>query len=103
MKKKRPKLVQELPGFDVLADVLGTLGLRSRLFCRSDVAAPWVMTFPADNLAHFHIVERGGAWLEMEGLKSPSALAPGDLVVISRRNAYRLVDPPRRKRVAGVR
>jgi AraC-like DNA-binding protein len=60
------------------------------------------MTFPADNLAHFHIVERGGAWLEMEGLKSPSALAPGDLVVISRRNAYRLVDQPGRKGVEAI-
>jgi hypothetical protein len=102
MKEKRPKLVQEIPGFDVLADVLGTLGLRSRLFCRSDVATPWVMTFPADNLAHFHIVERGGAWLEMEGLKSPSALAPGDLVVVGRRNAYRLVDQPGRKGVEAI-
>jgi AraC-like DNA-binding protein len=102
MKEKRPKVVQELPGFDVLADVLGTLGLRSRLFCRSDVAAPWVMAFPADDLAHFHIVERGGAWLEMEGLRSPSALAPGDLVVVGRRNAYRLVDQPGRKGVEAI-
>ena len=94
MKQKQQKLVRELARFDVLADVLGTLGLRSRLFCRSELAAPWAMAFGASKLAHFHIVERGGAWLEMEGSKSPFALAPGDVVVVGRGNPYRLVDQP---------
>ena len=67
MKQKQRKLVRQLAAFDVLSDVLGTLGLRSRLFCRSELVAPWAMAFPAGNLAHFHIVERGGAWVELEG------------------------------------
>lgn len=94
MKQNHRKLIRELTGFDVLTDVLGTLGLRSRLFCRSELSAPWTMVFAKSDLAHFHIVERGGAWLEMPSQKSPSALAPGDLLVIARGNAYRLLDQP---------
>ena len=94
MKQKQRKLVRQLAAFDVLSDVLGTLGLRSRLFCRSELVAPWAMAFPAGNLAHFHIIERGGAWVELEGSKSPFALAPGDVIVVSRGIPYRLVDQP---------
>ena len=94
VKQKQQRLVRELAGFDVLADVLGTLGLHSRLFCRSALAAPWAMAFPGDQLAHFHIVERGGAWLDVAGSKSSVALAPGDVVVVGRGNAYRLADQP---------
>jgi AraC-like DNA-binding protein len=102
MEQKRQKLVRRLAGFDVLADVLGTLGLRSRLFCRSELAAPWAMAFPGDELAHFHIIERGGVWLEVEGERSLVALAPGDVVVIARGNAYRLVDQPGREVVHAI-
>ena len=93
---KRKKLVRKFNDFDVLADVLRTLGLRSRLFCRSELDAPWSMAFAAGNLAHFHIVERGGAWLQPEGKESPLALAPGDLVVVGAGSAYRLADQPGR-------
>ena len=94
MKPKQIKLVRQLTGFDVLSDVLGTLGLRSRLFCRSELGAPWAMAFAASKLAHFHIVERGGAWLQTQGRRSPLALAPGDLVVIAAGQNYRLADQP---------
>ena len=102
MKQKQQRLIRELAGFDVLDDVLSMLGLRSRLFCRSELVAPWAMAFAADSLAHFHIVERGGAWLEMEGSKSPFALAPGDVVVVGRGNPYRLVDQPGNRKLQAI-
>src|SRR5262249_37034625 len=74
----------------------------SRLFCRSELGAPWAMRFAASGLAHFHIIERGGAWLAMHGAKTPVALAPGDLVVVSRGNAYDLVDRPGRTDVPPI-
>jgi len=103
MKQKQQKLVRELAGFDVLADVLSTLGLRSRLFCRSELQTPWVLAFAGDELVHFHIVERGGAWLEVESVKSPMALAPGDVVVVGRGTAYRVVDQPGRNDVQPIK
>jgi AraC-like DNA-binding protein len=103
MKQKQQKLLRELAGFDVLADVLSTLGLHSRLFCRSELQAPWAMAFPGDELVHFHIVERGSAWLEMARAKSPIALAPGDVVVIGRGAAYCVVDQPGRDDVQPIR
>jgi AraC-like DNA-binding protein len=92
MKPNRQKVLRELAGFDVLADVLGNLGLRSRLFCRSELAAPWTMAFAGGNLAHFHIIERGSAWLALGGARSPVALAPGDVVVVGRGQDYAVRD-----------
>lgn len=42
----RKSHVQEL-GMDVLSHVLDTLGLESRIFCRSVLSAPWAMALPA--------------------------------------------------------
>jgi AraC-like DNA-binding protein len=91
---------------DVLSDVLAGLGLRTRLFCRSELTAPWALAFSSGAHAHFHFVERGRTWLHLEGESSrPMALAAGDLVVIphgrghmlshsaSRPNAKRALSP----------
>jgi len=92
-RSRKRQVLRELTGFDVLSDVLGSLGLRSRLFCRSQLAAPWTMSFAAGALSHFHIIERGGVWLLRRG-HAPLALAAGDLLVIRRGTAYQLSDEP---------
>ena len=53
---------------DALADVLNTLRLRGRVFCISELSAPWAMSLPESGDAHFHVVERGGAWLKPSGI-----------------------------------
>lgn len=83
---------------DVMADVLRGLGLESRLFCRTVLSAPWAIAFPAGDIAHFHAIERGGAWLETEAVDTPVPLAAGDVVVLPRRQNYALVDQPGRTR-----
>jgi AraC-like DNA-binding protein len=88
--------VSEVAGFDVLGDVLAGLGLRTRLFCRMEVAAPWSMVFARSDLAHFHAVERGSCWLE-RAKAEPLAVAEGDLLVIVRGGPYQLADRPGRK------
>jgi AraC-like DNA-binding protein len=90
--------VSEVAGFDVLGDVLSGLGLRTRLFCRMDVAAPWSMVFGRSDLAHFHVVERGGCWLETMG-QPPLELGSGDLLVLARGGPYQLADQPGREGV----
>jgi AraC-like DNA-binding protein len=87
--------VVELSGADVLTDVLNGLGLQSRLFCRSELSAPWGMGFDRSDLAHFHWIERGGGWLHCaEELQQPRALSAGDLVILPHGDAYYLSDQP---------
>jgi AraC-like DNA-binding protein len=88
--------MSEVARFDVLGDVLAGLGLRTRLFCRMEVAAPWSMVFGRTDLAHFHAVERGGCWLETTK-GPPLELGTGDLLVLSRGGPYQLADRPGRE------
>src|SRR5262249_2256443 len=89
--KMQPQLLRRLAGFDVMAHVLGTLGLRSQLFCRTECVSPWTVAFAASQLSHCDVVERGPVWLQI-GQQSPVALAQGDLLFVARGQAYRLVD-----------
>jgi AraC-like DNA-binding protein len=88
------------PGFrykareDVLSEVLGTLRLRSRVFCRSDFSAPWAMTLAASPYAHFHVIERGGAWIRLDGERRSLALAGGDLIVVPHGRGHTLSASP---------
>ncbi|HBL25509.1 MAG TPA: AraC family transcriptional regulator [Acidobacteria bacterium] len=81
-------------GGDVLADVLGTLRLRSRVFCRSDLRAPWAMTLRSCDYAHFHVVEQGNAWLRLERRREALPLATGDLVIVPHGRGHTLADTP---------
>ncbi|MGH9844109.1 MAG: AraC family transcriptional regulator [Blastocatellia bacterium] len=69
-------------GADVLTDVLNKLRIRGRVFCSTDLSAPWAMSIEPDNLAHFHVVESGGGWLKLAGAKKALPLASGDLALI---------------------
>jgi len=70
---------------------MDALRLRSRVFCRSELRAPWGMALERSDYAHFHVVERGGAWLRIEG-EEPVALAGGDLVVVPHGTGHTLTD-----------
>jgi hypothetical protein len=76
---------------DVLTDVLATAGLRSRVFCRVTLRAPWRLAIGQRDLAHFHVIERGSAWLQVRGRKA-LALSAGDLVVLMRGQGHSLAD-----------
>ncbi|MBV8307511.1 MAG: AraC family transcriptional regulator [Gammaproteobacteria bacterium] len=95
--KSKNRLIRSLAGFDVLTDVLGSLGVRTRLFCRATCAAPWTLSVEPSEFVHFHILEKGSAWVDSEGRKTPIALAPGEVLVIAPKQRYRLVDLPGRK------
>lgn len=80
-------------GGDVLAAVMDAVRLHGQVFCRSELRAPWGMALRASDFAHFHIVERGGAWLAIEGT-APMALAGGDVVVVPHGAGHTLTDAP---------
>jgi AraC-like DNA-binding protein len=99
MPRKPNKLYYELPQFDVLGDVLRSLGLKSRVFCRAELSGPWAIEFPRQDMMHFHILERGSAWLELDAKPPPRALAPGDVMVIGSGRAFRITDQAGRRGV----
>jgi AraC-like DNA-binding protein len=76
---------------DVLTSVMDAVRLRSRVFCRSELKAPWGMALKRSDDAHFHVIERGGAWLRVAG-REPLALAGGDLVVVPHGTGHTLTD-----------
>lgn len=83
-------------GTDVLADVLDSLKLRGRFFCRCELSAPWALGFAAGVFAHFHVIESGTCCLQLQGEANPVTLEERDLlIVIPRGRGYQLSDDPR--------
>jgi AraC-like DNA-binding protein len=86
------------PTPDVLSDVLGLLSLRGEVFCRTELSAPWGM-FLSRHSAHFHVIERGSVWFQLEKAKRPFETVAGDLVVLPHGHGHRMMDRPGRKAV----
>jgi hypothetical protein len=85
--------IVEHRGTDVLADVLDSLKLRGRFFCRCELSAPWALGFAARVFAHFHVIENGTCCLQLQGEADAVALEEGDLLlVIPRGHGYQLSD-----------
>ena len=83
----------EHEGTDVLADVLDSLKLRGRFFCRCELSAPWALGFGAGFFSHFHVITSGSCWLQLQDGSAPVALEEGDLVLVIPRGAgYQLCD-----------
>src|SRR5258708_10956174 len=88
--------ILEHQGADVLADVLDSLKLRGRFFCRCELSAPWAFGFASGDFAHFHVIEGGTCCLQLQGEIDAVALEEGDLLlVIPRGHGYQLSDDPR--------
>src|SRR4029450_4514881 len=87
-------MLLDTTGTDVLADVLDSLKLRGRIFCRCELSAPWALAFAAGDFSHFHVIERGTCWLRLQGKAGAVALEEGDLLLVTRGHAYQLCDAP---------
>jgi AraC-like DNA-binding protein len=96
-------VVASLEKPDALTDVLDMLEPKGRVFCCSEVSAPWAMSIPGDGYVRFHVIERGGAWLIFEGAKHMTPLASGDLVIVPHGKGHILADSPKTKPVPIVR
>ena len=87
-------LLLDTSGTDVLADVLDSLRLKGRIFCRCELSAPWAIGLAAGDFSHFHIIERGTCWLRLHGERDAIALEQGDLLLVTRGRGYQLSDDP---------
>jgi AraC-like DNA-binding protein len=81
-------------GADVLTEVLDSLRLKGRIFCRSEFSAPWAIAFTTGDFSHFHIIERGACWLRPGGDHEAIALEEGDLLLVTQGHEYQLSDEP---------
>jgi AraC-like DNA-binding protein len=70
------------PPSDAVSEVLRTFGVRSTIFCRSELRTPWAFRVSDEPVAKFHLVLEGSALLTCAG--QSTALAGGDLVVLPR-------------------
>ncbi len=74
--------VEVAPRRAVIADLLRSIRVRSSVFARPELRAPWGFTLVEEGAA-FHIVTSGRCLLEIEGA-APIALSEGDFVVLPR-------------------
>lgn len=66
---------------DAMSDVLALVRMRGEMVCATEFTAPWSLSF-RQPLSHFHIVERGAAWLALDGEPDPVRLNAGDLAIL---------------------
>jgi AraC-like DNA-binding protein len=77
---RRSAALADLPGTDVLSDVISALQLQGRVFCRLEASGAWAFTMPSDGLARFHVIQGGTCWAGTpDGARR--RLAGGDLLV----------------------
>src|SRR5215471_3070335 len=77
----------------LFAELLGSLRLRSSLYLRPELRAPWGFSI-ADHGPAFHIVTRGDCWLEVKGLPAPLRLSSGDFALVPRGDPHAMRDAP---------
>jgi AraC-like DNA-binding protein len=65
---------------DAMSDVLALVRMRGELVCANEYSAPWGFSFRKP-IAHFHIVERGAAWITVDGAE-PLRIETGDLAIL---------------------
>src|SRR3954463_7092724 len=87
---------------DIVSDVLDAVHLRTHVFGRLELGAPWALRIPPGGDLCFYVVARGGAWLELEGGDAdagvPLALSAGDVVLLRHRGGHVLRDQSRSAR-----
>jgi len=81
------------PVSDPLSDVLDMLHLRGEVVGRSELVAPWGISFP-EGVARFHLVERGSTWLRATGTARSIEVSAGDLVMLANGAGHALTSVP---------
>src|SRR6266446_7757670 len=79
---------------DALDSLLQSIHLKSILYCRAKMRAPWGFRVSTREVASFHIVTEGACWLAVEGFDRPVLLGEGDLVILPHDHAHTMTDHP---------
>jgi AraC-like DNA-binding protein len=87
-------LLETEPAATPVAQLLGLIRVRSTVYCRSVMRAPWGFGVVARPVAAFHLVTEGSCWLEVEGQDHALALTAGDLVILPHGSAHQVRSDP---------
>ncbi len=79
---------------DAVSEVLRSVRVRSTVWCRSELRAPWGFGTDARGTAAFHVVTAGRCWLQVDGQVAQRKLEAGDLVVLPTGRRHWLRDDP---------
>jgi AraC-like DNA-binding protein len=101
--RKKPKNTTKRPAqsdsVDVMGEILEAVHLRTAIFGRIELGAPWGLQIPARDYLSFYVVARGSAWLRLSpdqpGGKHAAleiALSTGDAVILPHGSAHELRD-----------
>ena len=80
--------------FDPLSEVMRDLRLVRSYYARSELRAPWGLSFSVKDGPAFHAIVTGRCWLHLDAERIP--LVAGDLVLLPHGNNHQLVDAPGR-------
>jgi AraC family transcriptional regulator, alkane utilization regulator len=91
------QLIKPLSQFDerdVLNEVLQAIRLRSAVYCRARMTAPWGFKVEQRDHARFHYITSGRCWIQVDGISDPVPLDEGDLVILTSGQSHTLLDQP---------
>jgi AraC-like DNA-binding protein len=88
------ELLSDFDPADQVSQLLRAIRIRSTVYCRSLMAAPWGFGVEAHGSPAFHIVTAGRCWLEVDGEPGQIALAAGDLVLLPTGSRHWMRDEP---------
>jgi AraC-like DNA-binding protein len=85
---------------DSLNEVLRDLRLESSFYARSELKAPWGLSFSVKDGPSFHMIVAGRCWLRIDAERIP--LRAGDLVLLPHGEEHQIADPPEAEAVSLV-
>ena len=84
---------------DVFGEILEAVHLRTAIFGKLDLGAPWRLRLPDREYLSFYVVARGSAWLDLQRMPRHSAHQPesiaistGDAVILPLGSAHEVHD-----------
>lgn len=88
------ELLNDFAATDRVSQLLRGVRVRSSVYCRSVMRAPWGFGVAAHGNPAYHVVTSGSCWLEIADMRQQTPLATGDLVVLPRGPRHWIRDHP---------
>jgi AraC-like DNA-binding protein len=87
-------LQNDFDATDPVTQLLRAVRVRSTVYCRSAMRAPWGFGVEAHGNPTFHVVTIGKCWLQIDGQQQHTPLRAGDLIVLPGGPRHWLRDDP---------
>src|ERR1700686_3803047 len=93
MKRSGIRLLTNFASEDFVTEILASITLKTVVFGRAELGAPWGLHVDLPGRAVFHIVLRGEGWLKLNGDKHTRLLS-GDTILFPNADAHDMNDHP---------